>query len=55
MVMDGQKSDWKPVTSGIPQGSVHRPLVLVILMDDLLDFAADILCGLYKGFKETTR
>ena len=43
VVIDGQSSNELPVQTDVPQGSILRPLVFLIYMDDIID---KILCDI---------
>ena len=54
VVIIGEISDWLPVTSGVPQGSVLRP-ILFILFINLFDLAVKDNVKLLSKFADDTK
>ncbi len=48
---DGEKSEWSDVESGIPQGSVLRPVMFVLFINDLPSVVQSVM----KIFADDTK
>lgn len=56
VVVDGVSSDWRPISSGVPQGSLLGPLFFMMFINDMPDVVSPTsLVALYADDCKTSR
>ena len=55
VVLNGCTSEWVPVTSGVPQGSILGPLLFLFFINDMHDSAKNLILAMFADDAECFR